>query len=397
MKFSTFKKILPVLRQIAAPGYKKPNDRTIDFTRASEEFGDYLVISAQDGITDLEIKALGVETSNYEVCVNFAKFNKLMGSIKDMPSFDYEAGDAGFPKMGSMPAGLKLAFGKRMVKLDSAKLQRMDYGKREFKSIGEGGIQFDVPRLVQGLEYIAPAISNDQTRFHLNGVLFAPNGDLVSTDGHRLHVYNYVNDGGETPQFFVSGGMALNKACEPIRVDTILPQQHVKMLLAAIKATGGGMVYACHGTQDGSRHLQFIVDGNGLSFKITAKLIESNFPPYHNVIPKKHEARAIVNAAEFSEAAALVHKMLDSETRGVEFRLNGRLHLRGGGVSESIEAPYTGEGFEYGEIGCNGSYIVDAASKLPGENCTVEFGKALEPITITQKGGFLAVVMPMRV
>jgi len=390
MKLSTFKKILPALRAINTPAGKHPNDRTIDVGQLSEArdggAADYLVIKAADMITQLEIKALGVDTSNFDACINFGKFNKLLGSIKSMPSFDYETG---------VPDALKLSIGKRTIKLDSAKLQRMDYGTREYSSNGDDGMQWDVSRLIEGLEFTSPAMSNDETRFHLCGTLLAPNGDLVTTDGHRLHVYNYYQQELQTTKFFGSAG----KIGETEKhQDTILSSQHVKMLQCAIKACGGfkASVYSTRGTQAGVAFLQFIVDGGGLSFKLTCKLIDSQFPPYHAVIPKNNDTRAIVNCSEFVAAAKLITKMLDSDTRGVEFALNGQLHLRGGGVSESLEAPYTGEGFEWGHIGANGKYLADAAD-LPNECCSIEFGKALEAIKITQDGGFLAVVMPMRI
>lgn len=384
MNIAQFKKALPALRLITAPGPKKPTERTLDI----DTVDGALRLTAQDNVTTLEIKALGVETSNYNACVDFTKFNSLMGMLKVMPSFDWEPGkkyDNGAKDLDA----LVLKSGKRVIKLDSAKLQRWDHGEREFSEVGDNGLQWNVSRLMEGLEYIAPAISNDETRFHLNGVLLAPNGDMVSTDGHRLHVYSYHHFDDSPASFFASEGRTL---------DTILPKRQVKMLQAAIKACGDkAEVYSCRGVIKGGRHVQFVIDGKGLSFTITCKLIESRFPPYHAVIPKSNSwrARAVVNTLDFCAAAKLVDKMSDA-VKGVEFRLNGELHIKGGGVSESMEASYEGEGFEYGELGANGKYLVDAAD-MPSEACTIEFGKALEPIKFTQGGGFLAVVMPMRV
>ncbi len=367
-----FRKILPALRLIDADPGKKPADRTIDIYRVD----DHLVVTAQDMVTDLEIKALGVDTSNYHTCVNFTKFGKLMMSLKEMPSFDWESGGMGIPDT------LVMQSGKRTIKLDSAALERMDYGERKFEPFCDIEHRWDVSRLVEGLEYVLPAISTDETRFHLNGTLLGTDGKMVSTDGHRLHVYDYHLD--ESPSKFFDFE------------DTILPRQHVKMLLTAIKACGGSgaSVYS----QRSYEKMQFVVEGGGLSFTLTCKLIESKFPPYNAVIPKSNawEDRVVVNTAAFVEASKLLAKMSDKVDNPVEFRLNGQLHLKGGGISESLDATYAGEGFEFGQIGANGEYLVDAAN-FPLDNFTIEFGGALEPIKFTQCGGFLAVVMPVRV
>lgn len=381
MNITQFKKILPVLRLIEAAPIKDKKARTIDIRHVVDDTlgdgsggGDYLVITAQDLTTSLEIKALGINTSNYHACVNLDKFNKLILTLKAMPSFDWESGSGG--------DALVLESGKRVIRLDSTKLQRMDYGEREFIPFADIEHQWNVSRLIEGLRYVSPAMSNDETRFHLNGVLWAPNGDMVTTDGHRLHIYSYHHFDDTPSKFFE-------------HPDTILPRQHVTMLLAAIKACGGNTaeVYS----QRSADWMQFMVSGGQLSFKITCKLVDSKFPPYDRVIPKGYSARAVVNTAAFVEATKLLTKMSDTVNNTVEFHLNGQLHLKGGGVSESLDATYEGEGFEYGEIGADSRYLVDAAANLPEDDFTIEFGKGLDPIKFTQRGGFLAVVMPVRV
>lgn len=387
MNIATFKKVLPALRLITPHGAKKPNERTIDI--GTSDIGTpnaALVIKAADVNTDLEIRVVDVETSTFDGCVNFAKFNTLIGALKSMPSFDYATGTKHSNGAKDLDA-LVIQSGKRTIRLDSANLSRMDYGHRLFKAAKSEGLQWNVSRLTEGLEYISTAISNDETRFHLNGILLAENGDMVSTDGHRLHLYSYhyLDDG--PAEFFGAD-----------KASTIVPKQHVKMIESAIKACGGDKaeVYSRRGVQSAGRYMQFVVDGNGLSFKITFKLIDSQFPPYQAVIPKGNTARATVNVLEFTAATKLLDKMMkDSYHKTVEIRLNGQLHLKGGGVTESLEAPYEGEGFDYGELGANSKYLAEAAD-LPSECFTLEFGKALEPIKFSH-GAFLGVVMPHRV
>lgn len=364
MKISQFKKILPALRLIEPPPGLKNADRTFDWS-----LGQSMVITARDMSTELEVKVVGVESTLGAGCTNFDKFNKLITSLKEMPSF--AEGD-----------GLSVKLGKRLINLDHVIYsKRMDYGNRDLFGAHDTyqDHQWDVPKLVAGLDYVAPAMSTEETRFHLNGILIAPGGDMVATDGHRLHRYEYQ---GARTEPIVLGGY-----------DVILFRKHARILQAAIKACGGdkAMVYS----KQARNYMEWTVDGGGLSFNFVAKLIDSKFPSYQSVIPKSHRARAVVNTAAFVEASKLLAKMSDTANKTVEFALNGQLHLKGSGVSESLEAPYTGEGFKFGEIGANATYLEQAA-RFPLDDFTIEFGKALEPIKLTQRGGYLAVVMPQR-
>jgi len=370
MNISAFKKILPVIRMIDTPPGKGKSDRTLDISKSISASGfQYLQIKGEDLNTQLKILALGVDANDGSSCVNADKFCKLFSTLKSLPQVIF--GD-----------GLTVKFDKRVISLEHLSgIARMDYGNRSYVP-DSPGVNWETSRLVEGLAYVSQAMSDDVTRFHLCGVLLSRNGDLVGCDGHRLHVYDY-KDGNAAESFFTD-----------YSEDTILPAQTVKMLQSAIKACGGNKaeVYSSRN----SSHVRFVIDGGGISIEITSKLVDSQYPPYHNVIPKSHKSLCEVNAGALVEACKLLVKLDDSFNHTLEFSLNGALHIRGGGVSETLETTRNeGDKFEFGSYGANGQYFVEAAS-LPGQEVVIEIGDSLDPILFRQ-GSFLAVVMPKRV
>lgn len=370
ISIAQFKKILPALRLIDKPMKVRDSlrQKVLDVWKVSE---DRVVFATEDSSRILEVTVNGLESSHFDLrTVNFDKFNKLIGAVKSTPAFDI-----------AEDQGLSLNFDKRVVSLTSAVLQKMVYAPLKLVDTPDSGQQWDTDALSAGLAYCAPAVSTDETRFHLNAILFAENGHFVSTDGHRLHRYDYDAAPADGKRF-------------------LLPLSTVKILQAAIKACGGdkAMVYSTRS----QTVIRFTVDGGGLSFKLTSKLEESQFPRYDAVIPKSWEHRCNANAAQFGAAAALLAKLSDTISRTVDFKLDGQLKLdgllrfKGDGVEEMIVASDTeGNGFQFGTIGANGDYLKEAAN-LPGEMLSVEFGGELEPIAIKQDR-YLAVVMPIRI
>src|SRR5579871_336544 len=114
------------------------------------------------------------------------------------------------------------------------------------------------------------SISSDETRYHLNGVLFECDGAgqkararMVSTDGHRLSKIERPLPGGPT-----------------LAQGVIIPRKGLMELRRALEGVTGEIEL---GLQQGHA---FMRSGNRA---ISVKLIEAQFPPYEQVIPKEHD------------------------------------------------------------------------------------------------------------
>src|SRR5262249_34531152 len=141
------------------------------------------------------------------------------------------------------------------------------------------------------------SVSNDETRFHLNGVLFESDGTkarMVSTDGHRLSKVERTLTGG--PQ--LAAGVLIPKK-GPVE----------------IKRTVDGVQGACDMAVHGGHC--FVKTGD---ISLAVKLIDSQFPPYEQVIPKGNDKVAVIDRMPLLEALKRA-TLMSSETRGIKMTI----------------------------------------------------------------------------
>jgi DNA polymerase-3 subunit beta len=222
------------------------------------------------------------------------------------------------------------------------------------------------------------SVCNDETRFHLNGVLLELTGKAaraVSTDGHRLSKADRRLD----TKITLSQGVIVPKK----------GAQEVKKML------------------DGGKAVELAVKTPYLfvrrdSALLAVKLIDAQFPPYDQVIPKDHKRRAVVDAALLKDAVKRC-ALMASETRGLRMTFQGpTLTLRTedpdvGEVVEELDCEFTGEPIT---VGVNPKYVEDLLPQVGDGAVVIELKAELDPIAFKpadDPDGFVGVVMPMRV
>jgi len=221
------------------------------------------------------------------------------------------------------------------------------------------------------------SVCNDETRFHLNGVFFESDGSksrMVSTDGHRLSkVERTIADGPK-----LSAGVIIPKK-GLLEIKKVLEQGTSCKL--AIKTP----------------HLFLVED----DLAIAVKLIDAQFPPYEQVIPKEHKKIITVDRLRFIDALRRA-QLMSSETRGVKVAAtkdgvtitsdNPDL----GEVREELDAEYGGDPIA---IGFNPKYVVELLGQMSSDQITIALGGELDPALIRPLTGddYLGVVMPMRI
>jgi DNA polymerase-3 subunit beta len=221
------------------------------------------------------------------------------------------------------------------------------------------------------------SVCNDETRFHLNGVYFESDGSqsrMVSTDGHRLSKVERTIPNGPN----LSAGVIIPKKglLEIRRLLEAGPQCKL-----AIKTP----------------HL-FLVQED---IAIAVKLIDAQFPPYEQVIPKDHKRIITVDRVRFIDALKRA-QLMSSETRGVKVATakegmtvtsdNPDL----GEVREEVDAEYDGDPIA---IGFNPKYVVELLGQMGSDQITIALGGELDPglIRPVSSDEYLGVVMPMRI
>lgn len=221
------------------------------------------------------------------------------------------------------------------------------------------------------------SVCNDETRFHLNGVFFESDGTtfrMVSTDGHRLSKVERT----------IANGPKLSAG-------VIIPKKGL-LEIRRVLETGPSCKLAIK-----TPHL-FLVQED---IAIAVKLIDAQFPPYEQVIPKDHKRIITIDRTRLIDALKRA-QLMSSETRGVKLAATKEVititsdNPDLGEVREEIEAEYNGEAIA---IGFNPKYVVELLGQMASDQVTLALGGELDPglIRPVSSDEYLGVVMPMRI
>ncbi|WP_428268445.1 DNA polymerase III subunit beta [Haliangium sp.] len=221
------------------------------------------------------------------------------------------------------------------------------------------------------------SVCNDETRFHLNGVLFESDGSvtrMVSTDGHRLSKVERTLEGAPS-----------------LTAGIIIPKKGVSEIKRLLEGAGKAGIAV-------KTPYVFV---RAESMILAVKLIESQFPPYEQVIPKEHTREVIIDRQKLLGALKRA-QLMSSETRGVKFNVvEGGLVISSdnpeiGEVREELEAQYSGDKVS---IGFNPKYVIELLSQMATDQVTIELNGELDPGLMRpfSDDQYLGVVMPMRI
>lgn len=221
------------------------------------------------------------------------------------------------------------------------------------------------------------SVCNDETRFHLNGVYFESDGSkarMVSTDGHRLSKVERT----------IANGPKLSAG-------VIIPKKGL-LEMKKVLESGGSCKLAVK-----TPHLFLVSDDIALG----VKLIDAQFPPYEQVIPKDHTKVITVDRSRLIDALRRA-QLMSSETRGVKMAAaSDGLTITSdnpdlGEVREELEAEYKGDPIA---IGFNPKYMVELLGQITSDQVTISLGGELDPGLVQPLSGdnYLGVVMPMRI
>ncbi len=219
------------------------------------------------------------------------------------------------------------------------------------------------------------AISNDETRYLLNGVyMVISKGEIivVATDGRRLAMVKKISE------------IDAN-----LEVAVIIPARTVAELMRLIHGEGDMEILFCE---------------NQVGFKknnvmMVSKLIEGKFPNYEQVIPKKSRERVLLNKQEFMSVIRRVALITSGKSNLVKFSFNkGLLTLTAsnpdiGEAKDDMNVDYSGEEFS---IAFNPSYLTEALKVMDEEQIAFEFTESNLPGVIKSDDSFTYVIMPMK-
>lgn len=225
------------------------------------------------------------------------------------------------------------------------------------------------------------SVSNDETRYHLNGVYFELSSQgicrMVATDGHRLSLVNKELENVKTN--FNSG--------------VIIPRKGLFEIKKIIENSTGTIEISIEGSQ-------FYLKNESTVLMI--RLIEGKYPNYQQFIPQKLPQKITVNRNEFLTSLERVALLANQKSKAVLLNLTkNKMEISSnnpelGEAKEEIEVEFSGGDLK---IGFNARYLLDVLTSMNDEKILLEINDHLSPGVVrpATDSNYTCVVMPMRI
>src|SRR3989338_5855362 len=226
------------------------------------------------------------------------------------------------------------------------------------------------------IQLTAFAMSHDETRYVLNGLLFSFKDKglkLVATDGRRLaFIEKEIPDMGS------------------IRKDVIVPMKTIQELNRNL--TEEGEVIFCF------KENQLQINLGNIT--ITSRLIEGEYPNYEQVIPKKTKEELQINTQDFLQATRRASILTNQDSQSIKINIiKDRVIITKntpelGEAREELEVDYKG-----GElaIGFNPAFLIDVLKNVDNDKIKFEFIDHEKPAVIRSGDDYTYIVLPMQV
>jgi DNA polymerase-3 subunit beta len=235
-------------------------------------------------------------------------------------------------------------------------------------------IKLEQAILKQMLNLTSFAVSIDETRYILNGILFKIQKDnliLVATDGKRLAVIE----------------KKLKQETDK-EVDIIVPIKTIQELNRNLKEEG---------------ELSLVIGDNQALFDlekvvVISRLIEGEFPDYQQVVPSPSENKFKINREAFLLAIRRAALLSTPDYQAVKLEVfKDKIVVSKstpdiGESREEVSTEYPGKEMV---IGFNPDYLIDVLKNLSQENIEFEITGSEKPGVI-RTDGYIHIVLPMR-
>jgi len=227
------------------------------------------------------------------------------------------------------------------------------------------------------------AISNEETRYFLNGLYFNITKEnnknivtLVGTDGHRLAKFSHEID-----------GMINNLS------GVIIPKKTIYELSKLLS--------------ENDRDINISISSNKIVFMIDeivfiSKLIDGTFPDYKRVIPNNNSNILKIDREKLLSAVDRVSTIANEKSPVIKFKLLqnilnlNTINTENSTASEDLKIGYTGDEIE---IGFNSKYIMDIVNNLEDNEISIYLKDNTSPVIAQENSNtnLVYVLMPMRV
>ncbi|MFZ2640383.1 MAG: DNA polymerase III subunit beta [Verrucomicrobiia bacterium] len=351
---------------------------------------------------------------------------RATGDTLELTTTDLDVGiqrkisaDVAKPGATSLPArrlfGIfrELPAGEAEIEVDEKNIASIRCGSSFFKIMGlpaeefpplpkfDGGKHFKIAQtnLRDMFRKTSYAISNDETRYVLNGAFLQFKADkltMVATDGRRLAL---AEQDLEFPKANEVEGILPTKAVNELmhllgdkgEVQAIVTENQMafEMQVSAAPVTGAQPE---KGKEEKAK-------SDSPNLMIVSKLIEGNYPNYRQVIPSECKERVTLERESLLTALRRASLLCTEKSNSVklQFTKNNLAVIAKspdvGEARESVTINYKGKEIA---VAFNPEYMMDPLRNLDSDEVHLELIDELSPGVIKVNAPFLYVLMPMR-
>ena len=238
--------------------------------------------------------------------------------------------------------------------------------------------------------------SRDENRSFLNGALFKIINneiEVVTTDSHRLSLKTIPAP--EIDENIIQEG------------EVIIPYRTLSELYKLLTDEKEVFVEI----NVGEKQIVFILFPNGQknSIRIYSRLIEGQFPNYHQIIPKSFKTEIKINTDEFRNKMERISLFVREDLNTVKLKIENKEDVSEKKCEILIKALSQNIGEAYETIICfkkgkdiiitfNSKYILDILKIIKTKNIEIKFNDPLNPVIIhpEKDKNYLYILMPVR-
>jgi DNA polymerase-3 subunit beta len=287
------------------------------------------------------------------------------------------------------------------VKENNSNYKILGFSAEEFSNFPEikmrAKIKLNQKLLKEAIQQVIFAASRDENRTFLNGALFKIIGnkiEVVTTDSHRLSLKNIKPI--KIESLLTEG------------VEVIIPYRALSELSRLLLDNKEVFIEV----RIGEKQILFILfpDGQKNSIRIYSRLIEGQFPDYHQIIPDSFKTEIKVDTKDFMDKMERISLFVREDLNTVKMEAINKTGDQKEERCEIIlkaESPSTGEASEKifclkkGEditITFNTNYILDVLKIIKKENTVIKLNDPLNPVIITpdEDKNYTYILMPVR-
>jgi len=287
------------------------------------------------------------------------------------------------------------------VKENNSNYKILGFSAEEFSNFPEIKIRaktkLNQKLFKEAIQQVIFATSRDENRTFLNGALFKIKDnriEVITTDSHRLSFKNIESI--EIESLLTEG------------VEVIIPYRALSELSRLLLDNKEVFTEV----RIGEKQILFILfpDGQKNSIRIYSRLIEGQFPDYHQIVPNSFKTEIKVNTEDFRDKMERISLFVREDLNTVKIEAVNKKDSQKEERCEMIlkaESPSTGEASE--KISClkkgedititfNTNYILDVLKIIKKENTIIKLNDPLNPVIITpdEDKDYTYILMPVR-